>query len=199
MRDMQTAGGAQVTGVKRHRAAIRLFAGLTIGIVAVDLLSKVLVVATLIDHPPVKLFGGLLYLVHTRNTGAAFSMASGYTVVLSVIALVVAAVIVRVARRLASYRWAVALGLILGGAFGNLIDRIFRSPGPLRGGVVDFLSLIDPIDPPWPVFNVADSALVIGVALAVGLELFGVGLGTAKSNPVSVANEDNATPPSAVK
>ncbi len=80
----------------------------------------------------------------------------------SLIAVVVAVVIVRSARRLFSTGWAVALGLVLGGALGNLVDRIFRDPGFLRGGVVDFLSAFAPDGRVWPVFNVADSAIVCG-------------------------------------
>jgi signal peptidase II len=138
-----------------------------------DVVSKVVVVDALQNNPPVKLLGGLIYLVHTRNTGAAFSMASGFTVVLTLIAIGVVIFIVRVSRRLYSTGWAISLGLVLGGAAGNLVDRLFREPGPLRGGVVDFISLLDPFNPPWPVFNVADSALVVGVCLAVLLELRG--------------------------
>jgi signal peptidase II len=144
-----------------------------LAVVVADVVSKVVVVATLQDHPPVKVLGGLIYLIHTRNTGAAFSLAAGFTVVLSFIAIGVIVFIMRVARRLVSRGWAVALGLVLGGAAGNLIDRLFREPGPMRGGVVDFISLLDPIRPPWPVFNLADSALVIGVCLAVLLEVRG--------------------------
>jgi signal peptidase II len=121
----------------------------------------------------VKLLGGAVYLVHTTNTGAAFSVASGFTVVLTCFAIGVIVVIARMARRLFSSGWAVALGLVLGGATGNLVDRLFRAPGPFRGGVVDFISLFDPFSPPWPVFNVADSSLVVGVCLAVLLELRG--------------------------
>ena len=137
------------------------------------MVSKVVVVHTLQDGPPVKLLGGFLYLIHTRNTGAAFSLASGFTVVLTAIAIGVVIFIARMSRRLYSTGWAVALGLVMGGASGNLADRLFREPGPMRGGVVDFLSLLDPVSPPWPVFNLADSALVVGVCLAVLLELRG--------------------------
>jgi signal peptidase II len=94
-------------------------------------------------------------------------------VVLTCFAIGVIVVIARMARRLFSSGWAVALGLVLGGATGNLVDRLFRAPGPFRGGVVDFISLFDPFSPPWPVFNVADSSLVVGVCLAVLLELRG--------------------------
>jgi signal peptidase II len=150
-----------------------LFALVAAAVLVADVVSKVVVVSTLQNGPPVKILGGLIYLVHTRNTGAAFSLASGFTVVLTAIAVGVIIFIARVARKLFSTGWAVALGLVMGGAAGNLADRLFRAPGPLRGGVVDFLSLLDPVSPPWPVFNLADSALVVGVCLAVLLELRG--------------------------
>ena len=140
---------------------------------AADVVSKVLVVDKLLDGDPVKTLNGLFYLIHTRNTGAAFSLASGFTVVLTAIAVGVVIYIIRTARRLYSTGWAFSLGLILGGACGNLADRIFRSPGPGRGGVVDFIAFLDPYQPRFPVFNLADSALVVGVCLAVLLELLG--------------------------
>ncbi len=164
--------GGRANGHPRRAALLALVATVTL---LADLGSKVAVVAKLedVDAAPVKLLGGLLYLVHTRNTGAAFSLASGFTVVLTAIAIGVVAFIVRTARRLYSTGWAVSLGLILGGAMGNLVDRLFRAPGPMRGGVVDFLALLDPYQPPWPVFNLADSALVVGVGIAIALELTG--------------------------
>lgn len=142
-------------------------------VLAADILTKVSVVATLNPDHPVRLLGGALYLTIIRNTGAAFHLGAGYTVVLAVIALAVIAVIVRFAGRLRSAPWAVALGLVLGGAAGNLVDRLFRAPGPMRGAVVDFLSLFDPYGRVWPIFNVADASLVVGVVIAVGLELTG--------------------------
>lgn len=138
-----------------------------------DLLTKVVVVATLNGEPPVRLLGGLLYLTEARNTGAAFSLAAGATILFTVIAAIVVVVVLRTARKLRSLPWAWALGLVLGGAAGNLVDRIFRSPGPLRGGVVDFLSVLDPYGGVWPIFNLADSAIVCGGILAVVLALFG--------------------------
>jgi signal peptidase II len=89
--------------------------------------------------------------------------------VFTLIAAAVVVAILRMARTLASGRWAVALGLLLGGALGNLTDRIARSPGPLRGWVVDFIQL-----PHWPVFNLADSAICCGGALMVLLTILGV-------------------------
>ena len=95
---------------------------------------------------------------------------------MSLVALAVVAVIVRTASRMRSIGWAVALGLILGGALGNLIDRIFRDPGVFRGRVVDWISLFGPDAEHWPIFNLADSAIVCGAILAAGLSLFGVPL-----------------------
>lgn len=148
---------------------------LTIGVVifGLDLASKVVVVATLSDRPPVRLLGGLLYLTEARNTGAAFGLAQGMTVVFTVVAAVVIVVILRTAPRLRSTGWAWALGLIVGGALGNLVDRVFRAPGAFRGGVVDFISILDPAGQVWPIFNVADSAIVCGGLLGVLLALRG--------------------------
>jgi signal peptidase II len=137
---------------------------------AADVISKVIVVATLRENVPVRVIGSLLQLDYLRNPGAAFSLgADGYTVVFTLIAAAVIAAILRMARTLASRRWAVALGLLLGGALGNLTDRIVRSPGPLRGWVVDFIQL-----PHWPVFNLADSAICCGGALMVLLTVMGL-------------------------
>ncbi|SDO69140.1 signal peptidase II [Geodermatophilus sp. DSM 45219] len=139
-----------------------------------DLATKLAVVATVERGEDIRLLGGLVYLTHTRNTGAAFSFAEGFTVVFTLIAVVVAVVIVRTARRLFSTGWAVALGLVLGGALGNLVDRVFREPGFLRGGVVDFVSVLAPDGEVYPVFNVADSAIVCGGVLGAFLALRGV-------------------------
>ena len=129
--------------------------------------------ARLEGRDPVELLGGAVYLVLVRNPGAAFSLATGYTWVLSLVAVAVVVVIARIARRLRSTGWAVALGLVLGGALGNLIDRIFRSPGPLQGHVVDVVSLFAPDGSVWPVFNLADSSIVTGGVLLVLLALTG--------------------------
>ncbi len=128
-------------------------------------------VATLSDRAPVRLLGGLLTLRELRNSGAAFSIGTSVTVVFTLIALGVIVAILRTARRLRSVPWAVTLGLLLGGAAGNLGDRLFRSPGFLRGHVVDWIEL-----PHWPVFNVADSCIVCGGILAVLLAARGVPL-----------------------
>jgi signal peptidase II len=134
-----------------------------------DLVSKTVVVATLSDRAPLRLLGGLLTLRELRNSGAAFSIGTSVTVVFTLIALGVIVAILRTARRLRSIPWAVTLGLLLGGAAGNLGDRLLRSPGFLRGHVVDWIEL-----PHWPVFNVADSCIVCGGVLAVLLAARGI-------------------------
>jgi signal peptidase II len=159
-------------GTRRSRA--RLLLGLAAAVLALDIGTKLLVVATLSDRQPLRLLGGAVYLTEARNTGAAFSFAEGATVVFTLIAVAVVVVIVRSARRLFSTGWAVALALVLGGAVGNLLDRVFRDPGFLRGGVVDFISLFDPYGQVWPIFNVADSAIVCGGVLGAVLAFRGV-------------------------
>jgi signal peptidase II len=131
-------------------------------------------VATVAPGEDIRVLGGLLYLTQLRNVGAAFSFAEGFTVLFTVIAVVVSAIIVRTARRLHSTGWAISLGLVLGGAVGNLVDRVFRDPGFLRGGVVDFLSVFAPDGEVFPVFNVADSAIVCGGILGAVMALRGI-------------------------
>lgn len=138
-----------------------------------DVITKHLALAALEDREPVRLLGGAVYLTVTRNSGAAFSLASDYTWVFPIIATAVVGWIGWLALRLRSRPWAVALGLVLGGALGNLVDRLFRAPGPFVGHVVDMISVFNPRGEVFPVFNLADSALVCGVSLAVLLELTG--------------------------
>jgi len=152
---------------------VRLLGLIAAVVLAADIVTKVVGVAQLEGQEPVPVLGGLVYLQLIRNPGAAFSLATGYTWVLSLVAVAVVVVILRVARRLRSTGWAVALGLVLGGATGNLVDRIFRSPGPLRGEVVDLVSLLAPDGRVWPVFNLADSAIVSGGVLLVVLAVMG--------------------------
>ncbi|MDI2126202.1 signal peptidase II [Yinghuangia seranimata] len=136
---------------------------------ALDLVSKFLVVAHLEGQPPIDLLGDWLQFRGTRNPGAAFGMGQAYTIVFTVIAAAVIVVILRLSRRLYSLPWAVALGLLLGGALGNLTDRVFRSPGFLRGHVVDFVA-----PKHFAVFNLADSAIVVGGCLIVLLSFLGL-------------------------
>ena len=162
---MQAARGTPLTGAAVEPGPprrVRVLLAVAATVLAADILSKVIVVATLSSRPPVRLLGGLLTLRVDRNPGAAFSIGTSMTLVFSAIALSVIVFILRTSRRIRSVPWAVTLGLLLGGATGNLLDRLLRSPGPLRGYVVDWIQL-----PHWPVFNVADSAIVCGGILAV--------------------------------
>ena len=152
---------------------VRLLAVIAVAVLVADIITKTIAVAELEGREPVRIFGGLIYLQLLRNPGAAFSMATGFTWILSVIAIGVVVVIVRAARRLRSTGWAVALGLVLGGALGNLMDRIFRAPGPLQGHVVDMVSPFAPNGAVFAVFNLADAAITCGGVLLVLLALLG--------------------------
>ena len=151
-----------------QRRRLGLLLSVAAVVLGLDVATKVLAVELLTPGQPVSIIGDTVTWTLVRNSGAAFSMATGYTWVLTLIATGVVVGIVWMGRRLVSPWWAVGLGMILGGALGNLVDRFFRSPGPLRGHVVDFLSIGW-----WPVFNVADPAVVGGAILLVGLSLFG--------------------------
>jgi signal peptidase II len=179
---MQTEGGAPLSGATTQPAAdsgsgsgpdpgrpatrwglIGLLVAVAVFVVTVDQLTKAWVVATMPGRDPIRVVGSLLQVTYTRNSGAAFSIGTGTTWIFTAIALVVVVVILRTSRRLGSWAWAVAMGALLGGALGNLSDRLFRAPGFAVGHVVDFLEL-----PHWPVFNVADSCIVSS-ALLIGL------------------------------
>ena len=148
-----------------------LFAVVAAVVYALDQATKALAVARLSPGEVVPVWEPVLQLRLVRNPGAAFSFASGATWVFTVIATAVAVAVVLYARRLGSRAWAVALGLVLAGAVGNLTDRLLRAPGGGHGHVVDFLEL-----PRWPVFNVADSAICAAAALVVLLAVRGIGV-----------------------
>jgi signal peptidase II len=158
----------------RRPRRIWLFAVIAIAVLGLDILSKSLVAANLGHRAPIRLLGGAVYLVEARNSGAAFSVGTGATIALTVIAIAVIVVILRVASRMRSVGWAVALGLILGGALGNVVDRIFRSPGGGRGHVVDWISVFSSDGHVWPIFNAADSAVVCGAITAAIVALVGI-------------------------
>ena len=170
-----------------------------IGVLAADIITKAVVVATLSDRPPVRLLGGLLTLRVDRNPGAAFSIGTSMTVVFTAIAAGVIVFILRTSRRIHSVAWAVTLGLLLGGATGNLVDRLLRAPGPLRGYVVDWIQL-----PHWPVFNISDSCIVCGGILAVllsglGLRIDGTRPGQPAPGPAPTTGEQAGPPGQAAR
>jgi signal peptidase II len=175
VRVLQATGGAALStsGSGGAWPARLWLAGLALAVVLLDQLTKQLTVHHLAGEEPVRLLGGGLYLVHVTNSGAAFGLGASYTWVFPLVGAAVLGWIGVLAVRLRSRLWAVSLGLVAGGVVGNLIDRLVREPGPLRGRVVDMLSLFAPDGSVWPVFNLADSALVVGVVMAVWLELTG--------------------------
>ncbi|KND41333.1 MULTISPECIES: signal peptidase II [Streptomyces] len=136
---------------------------------ALDLVSKMIVVAKLEHHEPIEIIGDWLKFEAIRNAGAAFGFGEAFTIIFTVIATIVIVVIARLARKLYSLPWAIALGLLLGGALGNLTDRIFRAPGVFEGAVVDFIA-----PKGFAVFNLADSAIVCGGILIVLLSFRGL-------------------------
>jgi signal peptidase II len=154
--------------------AMTVLGAVAVVMIALDQWTKQLALSNLSDGSVPKVLGGLIYLDLTRNPGAAFSMGTGFTFIFPIIAIVVVVGILWFSRGLRSWPWAVAFGLLLGGAAGNLIDRLFREPGPFRGHVVDFISVFAPAAERFPIFNIADSSLSVGVVLAIALEVFGV-------------------------
>ena len=145
----------------------RLAVATVVAVVLCDQLSKAWAVATLADGP-VSILGTTIELRLGRNTGGAFSLFGDYGVVLAILAAVMIVVLVRMVRRTEGLWMIGALALVLGGALGNLSDRVFRSPGFLRGAVVDFVSVGS-----FPTFNVADSALTVGAIVILVAGLFG--------------------------
>jgi signal peptidase II len=151
-----------------------------------DQVTKAWASANLQPDQPRALVGSMLQLNLTRNSGAAFSIGTGATWILTAIACSVVVFVVLTARRLGSRGWALALGLLLGGSLGNLTDRMFRAPGPGRGQVVDFLQL-----PHYPIFNIADSAIVSAAVLIAVMAFRGVGIdGTRASSHTPKHNPD---------
>jgi signal peptidase II len=165
----------------RRRRTLAVMLIVAAAVLTADAVSKTLVLDNLRAHPPVRLLDGLITLRLTFNAGAAFGLGTSYTAIIALIACGVIVVIIRIARRLRSIGWAIALGLLLGGATGNLSDRIFRSPAPLRGRVVDWINL-----PHFPwTFNIADASIVCAAALIALLVVLGKPIGEppADQNP----------------
>jgi signal peptidase II len=165
----------------RARRILALTVMLCVAVIVLiaDEISKAQVLAWLPGHPPVRLLDGLVTLDLTFNAGAAFGVGTSYTAIIAVIVLGAIAYIIRTARRLRSLAWTIALGLLLGGALGNLGDRLFRAPGPLRGRVVDWINLQNF---PWT-FNLADASITFAAVLVAVLALRGTRIdGTAPAH-----------------
>ncbi|HEY3834377.1 MAG TPA: signal peptidase II [Acidimicrobiia bacterium] len=160
------SAGADAVSPRRVLAPVgartRRVVGVVALLVACDQVTKAWAASALADGPKY-VIGHSIGFELTRNSGSAFSRFQGYTPILAVGAVIVTVFLVRTVRRVHDAWTVVGLALVLSGALGNLCDRIFRSPGFMRGEVVDFVKL-----GPWPLFNVADSCLTIGaVVLAV--------------------------------
>ncbi|QNE77931.1 signal peptidase II [Streptomyces finlayi] len=166
--DGEGAAADGTGGGKGKRKILVLF---VVSVVAylLDLISKMIVVAKLEHQAPIEIFGDWLKFDAIRNAGAAFGFGEAFTIIFTFIAAAVIVVIARLARKLYSLPWAIALGLLLGGALGNLTDRIFRAPGVFEGAVVDFIAPAH-----FAVFNLADSAIVCGGILIVILSFKGL-------------------------
>lgn len=174
--------------MRAPRPIVRSLFVLAAVVLVVDQLTKAWAEATLTVGERVPVLGDLLGLVLVHNPGAALSLATGLTWVLTVVAAAVVVVIVRFAGRLGSRSWAVALGLLLGGALGNLGDRLFREPGFAQGHVVDFIAYAD-----WFVGNVADIAIVVAAGLIVLLSLRGVGIDGSREGDRTPADTETDT------
>lgn len=148
---------------RRRRRLLVLLLGLAVAVLVADQVTKYLAEQGLTAGERVPLLGNFLSLELIYNPGAAFSFATGMTWIFTIAAVAVTIVILRVARRIGSTAWAVALGLLLGGSVGNLVDRLLREPSFAQGHVVDFLNYNG-----WFVGNVADIGIVVGAVL-IGL------------------------------
>ncbi|HET9290073.1 MAG TPA: signal peptidase II [Actinomycetes bacterium] len=149
----------------RTTRALALY-GTAAAVLALDQLLKHLVVSNLAGRPPVDVIGSFVQLRYTTNSGGAFSLLTGAPLFFGIMAMVIIGGIVYASRRAQPLSMLVVLGLILGGALGNLTDRLLRGEAFLRGEVVDFVKVGI-----WPVFNVADSCVVVGgilLALMLG-------------------------------
>jgi len=144
-----------------ERQKLTVAAGIVVATVVLDQLTKAWAVHALVDGP-VRIIGDRVSFRLARNTGGAFSVFQAFTPALAVMAGIVTYLLVRTVQRTRDVSLVVALSLVLGGSIGNLVDRVFRAPGFLRGAVVDFVHL-----GAWPTFNVADSAITIGAVLVV--------------------------------
>ncbi len=162
----------------RRALLLSLFAGFAVFAYVFDQLTKLWVIGTMTEGERIPVLPPLLHWYYIRNSGAAFSIGENVTWVFTIIMAAVSVAILLQLRKLGSAWWALALGLLLGGALGNLTDRLFREPSFAMGHVVDFIQL-----PNFAIFNIADSAVVSSVALICLLTLRGIALDGSRLNP----------------
>ncbi|MCX6397801.1 MAG: signal peptidase II [Propionibacteriales bacterium] len=171
---MQAARGASLTSDARTppvRSRYGLIFGVAAAALLVDIVTKVLVVQNFALGEVRSFLSPVLKLHYVTNSGAAFSTGAGMTAWISVFGCIAFVVVLVVARKVRTPLWAVAMGLLLAGISGNLVDRFLREPGPLRGEVVDFLEL-----PNWPIFNIADICINVAAGLIILQSLRGIPL-----------------------
>lgn len=183
---------ADNAGTKKRVSSttLALLAGVALCAYGLDQLSKYLVVSNLTEGETVPVLGPVLQLLFVRNSGAAFSLASGMTWIFTIIASLVIVFIIWFASRIRSKAWAVVFGLLLGGVLGNLTDRFLREPSFGMGHVIDFIST------PWivpAIYNVADMAIVSSMVLFLILSLRGIGLDGSRAGKAKadLAEPDN--------
>jgi len=158
-------GQADAPRAARPLARLAALYGTAAAVLAADQLSKYLVVRHLEGRAPVRVIGSFVELRYTTNSGGAFSLLTGAPLFFVVMAVVIIGGIVHAGRRAQGLPVLFALGLVLGGALGNLVDRLFRGDSAFSGEVVDFVKVGI-----WPVFNLADSCVVVGgILLAIFL------------------------------
>ena len=170
-RSAEPEGARPDVAPARRRRLVATLVALAAVTLVLDQATKAWALAGLdegVRHP---VLGDLLGLQLLFNPGAALGLATGTTWLLTIVAITVVVVIIRVSRRLGSTGWTIALGLLLGGALGNLVDRLIRDPGVFMGHVVDFIAYGDLF-----VGNVADIAIVAAAGLLMLLSLLGVRL-----------------------
>lgn len=169
-----------------------LLGAVALALYGLDQFAKHQVVTSMHEGELIPVLGQVLQLHYVTNSGAAFSLAAGFTWILSIVAIAVVVFIVWFARRIRSFGWACVFGLVLGGAAGNLTDRLFREPGFGTGHVVDFIQV-------WgfpAIFNIADSGIVAAMGLFIILSLRGIGLDGRKA--VYVRRQRSADDPDVV-
>lgn len=155
----------------RTRTCVLIMAAAGIFAYLFDQLTKLCVVATMTEGQITEVLPPILSWHFIRNSGAAFSIGEDVTWIFTIVQAAVPLIVIWLSRRLGSIWWSVAFGLLVGGALGNLTDRLFREPSFGMGHVVDFIAF-----PNFAIFNIADSAVVGGVILICILTFKGIGI-----------------------
>lgn len=189
MTDETASAAAQPTSTQarpRKVVLLSLFAGFAVFAYVLDQLTKLWVTSTMLEGERIPVLPPLLHWYYIRNSGAAFSIGENVTWIFTIIMAGVAIAILLQLRRLGSAWWALALGLLLGGALGNLTDRLFREPSFAMGRVVDFIQL-----PNFAIFNIADSAVVSSVVIICLLTLRGISIDGSRLTKSTAGDHDS--------